>query len=245
MQVAMASPILRERTKEDQRGVEPVPSRVEDRIDVRRAFPHLEAVVSICGAASNAGKTWLCEAVLRGFRAEGRPALALKVTRTHLGSCPRGIETCGTCDSLGGDWELVSNRERLDVARKDTARYYAAGADRVLWLLVKPRAMRAGLLAALAEVAPGFALVAEGNSFRDYATADVTLLASSASGELKPSARTILDRVDALVRHRDGRDRLAPKAGSAETRTLSRTAVIDPSEAWPFVRARLSLEARE
>ena len=44
---------------------------------------------------------------------------------------------------------------------------------RVLWLLVKPSSIRAGVLAALAEVPAGFVLVAEGNSFRDYASADV------------------------------------------------------------------------
>src|SRR5688572_12940267 len=170
MQVAMAS--LQERAKKaDLRsGAEPRPSTPAERIDVRASFPAIAATVAICGAESNAGKTWLCETVLESLRADGRTTLALKVTRTHLGDCPRGISTCGTCDSLAGDFEIVSDRERLDVPRKDTGRYFAAGANRVLWLLVKPSSVRVGLLAALAEVPAGSVLVAEGNSFRDYAS---------------------------------------------------------------------------
>jgi hypothetical protein len=217
---------------------DPVPSKPPDRIAVATAFPAIAATVSVCGAASNAGKTWLCEEVLRGLRADGRPSLALKVTRTHLGDCPRGVSTCGTCDSLGGDFELVRDRTRLDVPNKDTARYFAAGADRVLWLLVKPSSMRAGVLAALAEVPAGFVLVAEGNSFRDYASADVALLALARNGELKASARHVLDRVDAFVRPHPTGPRLAA-AGAPPGRPLIRA-----EDAWAFVRDRIAAIAR-
>ena len=179
----MSSPILSTRKKGDQEAGDPVPSRVEDRIDVRAAFPGIEAVVSVCGAASNAGKTWLCETILQGLRSEGRRSCALKVTRTHLGNCPRGIETCGTCDSLAGDFELVRDRARLDVPRKDTGRYFARRRRPVLVAAREAASVRAGVLAALAEVPAGFVLVAEGNSFRDYASADVTLMALSATGD--------------------------------------------------------------
>src|SRR6188474_1479706 len=107
MQVAMVS--LQQRAKRDElrSGADPRASTPAERIDVHAAFPGIAATVGICGAASNAGKTWLCETVLRSLRADGWPTLALKVTRTHLGDCPRGISTCGTCDSLAGDYEIV------------------------------------------------------------------------------------------------------------------------------------------
>jgi molybdopterin-guanine dinucleotide biosynthesis protein len=229
------------RSKSDRPGQEPRPSTPAERIDVRAAFPGIAAVVSVCGAASNAGKTWLCESVLRGLGAEGRTTLALKVTRTHLGDCPRGIDTCGTCDSLGGDFELVRDRELLDVPRKDTGRYFAAGAGGVLWLLVKPSSVRAGLLAALAEVPPGSVLVAEGNSFRDYASADVTLLALSAAGELKPSARHVLDRVDACVRDRRAPDRGRAPGSAGSVRGVP---LLAPDAAWAFVRERIGAGPR-
>jgi molybdopterin-guanine dinucleotide biosynthesis protein len=247
MQVAMVPLQERALKKGARPGSDPRPSELAERIDVRAVFPPIMATVSICGAASNAGKTWLCEEVLRGLRAQGRRTLALKITRTHLGACPRGIDTCGTCDSLAGDWELVRERERLDVPRKDTGRYFAAGADHVLWLLVKPSAIRAGVLAALAEVPPGCILVAEGNSFRDYASADVTLLALSRDGEIKASASHVLDRVDAYVRDRrlpdptpTGRrsqDR-APRA--AEGPAATGIPLLAPRDAWAFVQDRLA-----
>jgi molybdopterin-guanine dinucleotide biosynthesis protein len=215
-------------------GAEPIRSTAADRIDVRSRFPGIALTVSVCGAASNAGKTWLCESILRGLRDEGRKTLALKVTRTHLGDCPRGIETCGTCESLAGDFEIVRERALLDVPGKDTGRYFAAGADRVLWLLVKPSAVRAGMLAALAEVPEGSVLVAEGNSFRDYASAEVTLLALSRSGELKASALHVIDRVDVCVRHHR-------TATRSDERGPSGKPIVRAAEAWPFVRARLGL----
>src|SRR5436853_4617021 len=101
----MAVPSLRDGVKSGARGADPVAARPEDRIDVRESFPAIAATVTICGAASNAGKTWLCESVLRGLASEGRRTCALKVTRTHLGDCPRGITTCGTCDSVKGVFE--------------------------------------------------------------------------------------------------------------------------------------------
>jgi molybdopterin-guanine dinucleotide biosynthesis protein len=222
------------RRKTDKPGAEPEPSKPGDRIDLRTRFPGILATVSICGAASNAGKTWLCESVLRGLRAEGRRTLALKVTRTHHGDCPRGIDTCGTCDSLKGDFEIVRDRSLLDAPRKDTGRYFGAGADRVLWLLVKPSSVQAGVLAALREVPAGFVLVAEGNSFRDYASADVALMALSEDGELKASARHVIDRIDACVRHHRTAGR--PRAGAA----MGGLPLLGPEEAWPFVRDRIA-----
>jgi molybdopterin-guanine dinucleotide biosynthesis protein len=240
MRIAMISTKAHLLTKGARPNQDPNPSTPAERIDVRAAFPAIAATVSICGAESNAGKTWLCETVLRGLRAEGRPALALKVTRTHLGVCPRGIETCGTCDSLGGDFELVRDRDRLDVARKDTGRYYAAGADHVLWLLVRPSSIRAGLLAALAEVPAGCVLVAEGNSFRDYASADVTLMALSRTGELKASARHVIDRVDACVLDRRLPDRGGEPPAAGSGGAPAGVPCLRPAAVWEFVRNRLA-----
>lgn len=236
-------PSLRDSVKSGARGADPVAARPEDRIDVRASFPAIAATVSICGAASNAGKTWLCESVLRGLSSEGRRTCALKVTRTHLGDCPRGITTCGTCDSVKGSFEIVREPALLDVPGKDTGRYRAAGADQVLWLLVKPSSMRDGILAALAHVADGSVLVAEGNSFGDYASADVALLALARNGELKPSARHVIDRVDACVAPHAAPARPSPSAGLAAPRPASAPVekpVIDADAAWTFVREKLA-----
>lgn len=187
-----------------QGGPEHIPSRPDERIDVAVEFPSIRALVSVCGATSNAGKTTTAENVIRALKAAGLPATALKVTRTHLGdACPRGVTTCGTCASLDQPFRLVTETLALAVPGKDTHRYMTAGADAVLWLLVHPSAMAAGIRAALGAVAAGHVVVAEGNSFRDFASADLTLLAWSRRFPPKSSSRVILDRVDGCVERPD------------------------------------------
>jgi len=170
-----------------------------ERFRWRDAAPALAAVVSVTGSSSNAGKTWVAERTIAWLRGRGRRVTALKVTRTHEGTCPRANDACGTCDSLGGAFEIVDDPRRLAEPRKDTARYVDAGATQVLWLLVRPDAVRRGLLAALARVEPGAVLVVEGNSYRAFGDADLTLMAATDAHEIKPSALGIAGAVDVVL----------------------------------------------
>ena len=202
------------------------------RLDLRRLAADLRGVVAVAGATSNAGKTRTVERLLAAFAQERIPATALKVTRTHLTSCPRGHDACGTCDSLSGAFEIVSDPDRLAVPGKDTARYLAAGAGEVLWLLARPDAMEVGLAAVAAALAPGVVLVAEGNSFLDWVEVDVALMAVWDRESPKPSAEHVLDRVDAFV--------LRPGRGGAFPPPLrDDKPVVDDATLWPFVSARL------
>ncbi len=177
----------------------PPPSDPALRIPTLTRRPDLPLVLSITGASSNAGKTQLMELAIRHFSDRGRPVTALKVTRTHIGSCPRENDTCTTCDDLVHPFELVEDLAQLDVTKKDTGRYVAAGADQVLWLLVQPTRVGLGIARALDRVDPGHVLLVEGNSFRDWADAHRTFMTVGRLLRVKPSARMILDRVDAFV----------------------------------------------
>jgi hypothetical protein len=179
--------------------VGPRPSRVEERVDPRAVAKALRWVISVSGSSSNAGKTHLTEDLVRFCKASGRRVTALKVTRTHVGHCPRENDGCGTCESLETPFELIEDRTRLDVKGKDTGRYLRAGADQVLWLLVNPDHVEAGIRAALGRVGGGGVLVAEGNSFRDYCGADLAFMVLSERFRMKPSAVTVLDRIDHFV----------------------------------------------
>lgn len=220
-----------------QGGPEHIPSRPDERVDVATEFPAIAAVVSVCGATSNAGKTTTAESAIRALKAAGASVTALKVTRTHLGdACPRGVVTCGTCASLDRPFRLVDDRAVLETPGKDTQRYGAAGADRVLWLLVHPSAMAAGLRAALASVTPGHVVVAEGNSFRDFASADITLLAWSRRFPPKSSARVILDRVDGCVERPDP---ASSTHGTTHPSPNPRVPQVNPDDIGSFVMQRL------
>ncbi len=183
---------------------DPIPSRPAERLDVRIEFPGIRAVIAVTGATSNVGKTRTCEESIRALVSAGHRVAALKVTRAHLGdACPRGVSACGTCTSLDEPFRIVTDPAILATPKKDTARYLEAGAHRVMWLLVRPSAMRVGIIAALSQLEPGVILVAEGNSFRDFASADVTLMAWSRRFPAKSSALAILDRLDGCVERPD------------------------------------------
>lgn len=203
------------------------------RLDLRLRAVDLRGVVAVAGATSNAGKTRTVEMLLAALARERIPATALKVTRTHLTSCPRGHDACGTCDSLTGAFEIVRDKVRLAEPGKDTARYLAAGAGDVLWLLARPDAMEAGLAAVAAALRPGVVLVAEGNSFLDWAEVDVALMAVWDRETPKPSAEHVIDRVDAFVL-RPGRGGALPPPPRDDK------PVVDDASLWPFVSARLA-----
>lgn len=171
----------------------------DERFDVKDAAPGIAGVVSITGASSNSGKTGAAVRSIRALKELGHQVTALKITRTHTTRCPRENDDCGVCESLEDDYEIVTAIDRLDVRGKDTGRYVEAGADQVLWLLVRPAATATGVRAVLKMVTPGHVLVAEGNSFRDVASADLTLMAVSERERTKPSAYAILERIDAVV----------------------------------------------
>ncbi|MCA9320385.1 MAG: hypothetical protein KDB53_06610, partial [Planctomycetes bacterium] len=109
----------------------PPAAKPEERFAWQDESPGLSGVLSIAGASSNTGKTTLVEASTRILRQLGHRVCALKVTRTHIGGCPRENDGCGTCDSLVQPFEIIEDRARLDVRGKDTGRYFGAGADQV------------------------------------------------------------------------------------------------------------------
>lgn len=171
-----------------------------DRADIPSLRPDLAATVCVTGSSSNAGKTTLCEDLLEELAAKGRPAVAVKVTRTHLDTCPRHNDACGVCDDLDQPFRLIRDLPSLDVAGKDTGRYLAAGAAEVLWLIVDPAHMGAGVRAVLDAVPEGALVVAEGNSFRDHVTGDaITAMAITDTVDMKTSALHVIDRVDVFV----------------------------------------------
>lgn len=157
------------------------------------------AVIAVTGASSNAGKTHLAENLIRRLSARGHAVAALKITRTHVGHCPREADACGACDSLDAPFRIITDAARIDVPGKDTGRYVAAGARQVIWLLVEPPHTQEGVREALGRVAGGEVLVAEGNAFLDAARADIAFMALSARHGMKPSAAAILDRIDRFV----------------------------------------------
>ena len=163
-------------------------------------------IVTVSGTCSEVGKTGLvCELLARlpGWA-------AVKVTRGHYRSCGRDPETCCVSGLLGEEPRVFSDRADTDVESKDTARYWAAGAADVRWVVVARGQEAQGIATALAELDEHPGVIVEGNTVVESIDPDLALMvARPDQKEIKVSARRIVGRVDALyvpAGNGDGRD---------------------------------------
>lgn len=185
------------------RDAHPPQVAAKDRLKPADHAQGLRSVIGIAGAASNTGKTWLCERLVSTLRKRDLPVTAIKVTRTHVATCPRENDGCGVCDSLRQPFEIIEDEDRLFRPGKDTGRYRAAGAETVLWLLVQPMHLAEGIASLFSKIPAGSLVVAEGNSFVEAVEADHVAMMLSGD-ELKPSAENLIERVHAFgARKRD------------------------------------------
>lgn len=152
-------------------------------------------VVTVSGTCSEVGKTTLvCELLSRlpGWA-------AVKVTRGHYRSCGRDPETCCVSHLLGDEPRVFAEREETDVAGKDTGRYWAAGAAAVRWVVGARGQESEGLRRALAGLTAFPGVLVEGNRIVESCAPNFAILvAHPAQKEVKPTARRILERLDAL-----------------------------------------------
>jgi len=156
----------------------------------RRQFIRRPGTLIVGGSRSDAGKTEFVCRVIRKFSATNT-VVALKVTM-HYEERDRDP----AYENMPVQFSIF---EETDPARpKDTGRMLAAGAQKVLWLKVKERFLREGLLAALARVPEEVQLVIESNAAATVIDPDLFLMVMG-EGEVKPSARRLLKYASARI----------------------------------------------
>ena len=176
----------------------------------------MAVVATISGTCSEVGKTTLvCDLLARlpGWA-------AVKVTRGHYRSCGRDPDTCCVSHLLGDAPRVFADRLDTDVPGKDTARYWAAGAAAVRWVVASHGQEADGVRRALADLSAYPGILVEGN--RILATCDpalAILVAHPDQKEVKGTARRILGRVDALY---------VPDAAAARSTAADPAAVLGP-----------------
>lgn len=151
-------------------------------------------IVAVSGFSSNVGKTTLvCELLKRLKSWE-----AIKLSRGHYRSCGKDPIACCVSDLIGKEPVVRSGREANYESRKDTGRFWDAGATNVHWVIVNDEQVEEGIQEAIARVrAPG--VVIEGNSFLEYLDPDLAIMcARSEGGKIKASARAALRKSDVL-----------------------------------------------
>lgn len=151
-------------------------------------------LILVGGQSRNVGKTSAVCQILAAFPA--LPWTAVKITQFGHGICSRSGRPCAcACD---GAWRISAERDSK--RGKDTARFLAAGAERVLWVRCRQGELRAVLPELARELRGAEFVICESNSLARYWKPDFyLLLLDHAVADFKPSARDLLPRADALL----------------------------------------------
>jgi molybdopterin-guanine dinucleotide biosynthesis protein len=145
-------------------------------------------VIGVGGFASEVGKTTLVCELLRAFPGWE----AIKTTRGHYRSCGKDPHACCVSHLLGEEPLVRSGREETYEQRKDTGRYWDAGAANVHWVIATDSQLGKGFQQALERVKAAGVFV-EGNSFAEFVQPDCMLMVRRAGDDrIKKSAKKIL-----------------------------------------------------
>jgi molybdopterin-guanine dinucleotide biosynthesis protein A len=159
----------------------------------------MPGMLLVGAAGSKVGKTDFVCRLLRKY-APGRDIVGVKATtiREHEGPCPRGLEGCGVCTSLTGEFEILEEGPTAP-PEKDTGRLLAAGARRVLWLRSHERHLPAAAAALARLIGPDVTVVCESCSLRRVVLPDLFLMLMAQNRPAKPSAMKVAHHVDRFV----------------------------------------------
>lgn len=147
-------------------------------------------VIGIGGFASEVGKTTLLCELLRVFPGSE----AIKTTRGHYRSCGKDPHACCVSHLLGEEPLVRSGRKETYEPRKDTGRYWDAGAANVHWVIATDSQLGKGIQQAIKRVSSP-AVFVEGNSFAEFLNPDCMFMVRRADdAKIKKSARRIIEK---------------------------------------------------
>ena len=150
--------------------------------------------IAISGFSSGVGKTTLmCDLLARFPGWE-----AIKISRGHYRSCGKVPEACCISPLLGEEPRVLSSRFITFSPKKDTGRYWEAGAGNVHWVICTNDQVERGVGAALDQVKADGVFI-EGTSFLKYFPVDYSVMViSPPTCEIKSSAARVMEKVDAV-----------------------------------------------
>jgi len=151
-------------------------------------------IIGVGGFTSNVGKTNLVCELLKAFPGWE----AIKTTRGHYRSCGKDPKACCVSPLLGDEPLVRSGWHETYEDKKDTARYWDAGASNVHWLIATDNQIETGIQQTLARVkAPG--VFVEGNSFCEFVDTHHFVMVRLAGNEkIKSSARRLMSKATAI-----------------------------------------------
>ena len=113
-------------------------------------------------------------------------------------NCHRGIDTCGLCDSLIGDYEIIE--EMTIDSSKDTSRMLKAGAIKTYLLLVNRNSLEKGIKALLKILPVEAFIIIESNSIRNVIEPGLFIVIKEFKNDsVKQSCAKVIEFADKII----------------------------------------------
>lgn len=118
------------------------------------------------------------------------------------GNCHRGLDGCGLCDSLTGDFRIMEETDRD--SGKDTARLLKAGAKKVFLLIVERNSLEKGIIAILQIIPDNGLVIIESNTIRKVVKPALFIVIKKIPDQsMKPSCTEVIGLADKIVEFSD------------------------------------------
>lgn len=199
------------------------------------------AVIVVGGQSRNLGKTSVVAGLIA--RLPQMRWTAFKITQYGHGFCTANGAPCACATA---DHTIAVSEERSASSGTDTARFFAAGAARSIWVRTRQGMLAEAMPRIQKELAKAENAILESNSIMQFLQPDLYLtVLDSATADFKTSARLYLDRADALLIRATGPDPLPNHLVDAKPRfpiappTYLTDAVVE------FVRDRITLSLHQ
>lgn len=156
------------------------------------------AVVVIGGHSRSVGKTSVVAGLIAAL--PEYHWTAIKITQYGHGVCSLDSEPC-QCAAEDHSWAISEEMDRS--GDSDTARFLAAGADRVWWVRSEQGRLAEAMPTVRQKLEESKNAILESNSVLKFVRPDLYLtVLDPATADFKRSAQEFLDRADAVVLHR-------------------------------------------
>jgi len=157
------------------------------------------ATVVVGGHSRNVGKTSVVVGLIERLR--DMQWTAVKITQFGHGICSAHGEPCNCAiDEEEHSWVMTEELSRS--SGTDTARFLAAGALRSLWVRTRQGRLAEAMPRLRHEIEAGGNFIIESNSIIGFLRPNLYLtVLDHGTADFKESARTFLDRADAVLLH--------------------------------------------
>jgi len=156
-------------------------------------------ILIIGSTGRNTGKTeFACRIIEK--HAKQKEIVGVKVIPVdhNVEKCHRGLDGCGLCDSLTGEFEIIE--ETTTTSPKDTSRMLKAGAIKAYLLILDKNSLELGIDAILNRIPEKAMIVIESNTIRKVVEPGLFIVIKKKSDSwVKPSCAEVIGFADKII----------------------------------------------